>query len=87
MMLLISMQLKMLIICKSLMMFRQLMSSVIYRQQKNVDNIPSAVNVEAAADKNIFRQGFRLNLMVVGEEGLGKASLVNSLFKANALSC
>jgi len=35
----------------------------------------------------MFRQGFRLNLMVVGEEGLGKASLVNSLFKANALSC
>jgi septin family protein len=35
---------------------------------------------------NMFRHGFRLNLMVVGEEGLGKASLVNSLFKANAQS-
>jgi septin family protein len=53
----------------------------------NVDNIPSAVAVKGTNDMNMFRQGFRLNLMVVGEEGLGKASLVNSLFKANAQSC
>ena len=31
----------------------------------------------------MIRSGFELNLLVLGEEGVGKRSLINSLFKVN----
>lgn len=33
--------------------------------------------------KNVLRRGFEFNIVVVGRSGLGKSTLINTLFKAN----
>ena len=42
-------------------------------------------NIKFQRARRLIRQGLRINLMVVGETGLGKTTLINSLFMTNIL--